>query len=637
MKSNVGLIVAVVFLAGVAALLWNIVTSEPPIPEPLSGSAAVDESGAPVQGPALQTGADKAAQESSERPAPPGPDPSNEKPTEPTAERARAIRGRVADVRGNPVANARVNAFSGTTARSTTSLDNGSFEFLDLPAGAYALEATKPEYASARREAVPAGSVDIALVLEETNAVAGTVLSGSTGTPLRAFEVAFGAAPSDDAPTSQWLRRLVWQPVRDPQGRFRLDGVPGEVTLLVAARAERHAAAWVILPAAARGQPHDEAVIHLPPGAYVEGEVITAAGGTVEGASVYVGDKPAHEPVAQTDADGHFSITTLAADDTLLTADHPDYVAGSTEIAPRPGATIQAQIVLDQGGVIEGMVRAGQEPVAGHVVEVKVPGGFPRRPLSARTGPEGRYTIVDVPAGEVNVRTTIPSDGPGSSRFVTERALVESGQVTVVDFDFSAVSAAIEGYVLIDGRPARQGWVAIAVSGELGQDSYTAPLQANGYYRADNLLPGSATVLASAEDGHGVRRRKTLDLEVAQGEIIRQDFFFEQAATVYGVLGGLSEDEQGTVFAVTGKPDVLNVTSLEGLLNFQNLIAATTEVDPEGRFQLYGLDPGVYTVVGVAVAAGASETLEDREQIRTTGRVVNVQGNTALEVNLTVR
>lgn len=634
MNSNLALILMVVFLAVVCAVFLYLFMGEPAIDQPHGASKKSLRAGQEDPQAPQERKPAAADEELNERTR--AAEAQGAKAKGP-ADGALAISGKVTDARGKPLQVALVQALAGDKAYETTSLVGGLFEFRDLPEGMYTIEASKPDYATARRENVHTGTRDLILHLDQPSAVSGTVLSSVGNAPLTDIEVAAIPEPPHETPVIQLLGSLPWVRFQNPDGHFHLEGIPTGARLLVVARSEGYAPGYMAVPPVARGRNSPGLVFRLGPAACVAGHVVTADGLPVEGASIHLGEDASSEPMAETDADGRFSITTLPAGDATLTATHPDYVSGRTSVSVQLQTTVETEIVLEQGGTVEGTVVDGAQPVPNHLVRILVPGDYSRPSLDDESGEDGRYRIPNVPAVEVRVAALMPGQDSHSSRPVVRRALVQAGQVTVVDFDFSATYATIEGAVLVDGRAPRRGAVSVAVSGELGQDSRVVTLDANGYYRAEDLLPGAVSVQANVVGRDGVERRKTVKLEVAENEAVRQDFEFMQAATVYGTVTGVPDGKKGSVFAVAGGGEQFNVTSLEDILNLHNLVAADAEVSAGGAYQLDGLAPGAYTIVAIAAGDDSEGTTSLATGVRSGARVVNIEAGTQMEVNLTLR
>lgn len=90
-----------------------------------------------------------------------------------------------------------------------------------------------------------------------------------------------------------------------------------------------------------------------------------------------------------TDADGRFHIDEVPPGVLTVVATHPAFVRGeSAQRAARAGGSVELEIVMHQGGTIDGRLLDERGfPVAGQAVEVRIPGDpYPRRAFSQRDG-----------------------------------------------------------------------------------------------------------------------------------------------------------------------------------------------------------------------------------------------------------
>ena len=531
--------------------------------------------------------------------------------------------------------NARVSVLGPRLAQHTSTDGLGAFEFRGLPEGAYAVTVSKAKYGGARAEAVAPGGPELTLVLHDLSTVCGSVIDGMTGEPVQEFEVL--ALSENDLPSPRvglpsWYP---WVRVRDEAGRFTVDGVMSETPLVVAARSDTHAVERVRVPAVGRGETAEGVVLVLPRGGRVDGLVVDGQGQTISGASVYVGKEKGANLRATTDDTGRFTIAALLPEERLLTVTHPRYLRGAAEIAPQIGKTGRVQVVLDRGGRIEGHVRRGGQPVEGLPVSVQPAARTDHRPPSADTGPDGRYAIETVPTGEILVVVRSEKESSPTAYLVRQPAIVETGAVTVVDFDLPMATCVIEGTVTANGEPAPLAHVAVKVSGTDYETDRWQRVEPDGRYRFEGLPPGAVALRASVEMRPGRPNDKTLRLELAEGEILRRDIRFNLCCAIEGTVAGEGESEEITdVIVLWGEFRDLGAASRERLFELAQFQAAPAAGVLEGAFAVEQLEPGLYTVVVSATRVPTDEIDALDLDIRWASEVVELRAGERARVDL---
>jgi hypothetical protein len=111
---------------------------------------------------------------------------------------------------------------------------------------------------------------------------------------------------------------------------------------------------------------------------------------------------PGGTVTGQSDASGHYSLTSLDPGPTGLTASAAGFDPASETVNVVPGAdTVVALVLTPASATIKGTVTdAGDEsPVEGATVT----GKSPSNSMSASTDANGAYTLSGVPAGQVEV------------------------------------------------------------------------------------------------------------------------------------------------------------------------------------------------------------------------------------------
>ena len=474
--------------------------------------------------------------------------------------------------------------------------------------------------------------------------VMGTVINTLGGDPVTDFEIASLPKPEGDIDLAGLVTSLPWLAVQDEMGRFRLEKVASNVPLLVVARARGHVPGYAEAPPIAEGRAAKGIAISLGPSGTIEGEVTNSKGEAVPGASVVVGDNPELTPCATTDAKGRFFITTVNPEDRVIIVNHPDYISAREPIEVAGGGKIQVRIVLNQGGTVEGAVLRDGEPIPNQQVQImRYPASNPvrqimRSGLDTRTGPDGRYRLVNIPAGDITIRVVLEGRYANVSAAATNQdGVVENGKTTVIDFDLPSASSGVEGTVLVNGQPPDEGVASVKFTGNVPEDTASVQVQADGHYRIGNITPGSVTIEASLEGRDGPTRKKTAAVEAGENETVHQDFEFTTPSVVSGAVTGVLDNEKCVVMALAGNVGPVMITSMDDYSRIQPSIKWVIELPEDGAFRVEGLEAGVYTMAALSTRVNDKGVPEPGAPIRAASQAINVRDGTEIVLNLAVR
>ncbi|MFO7973620.1 MAG: carboxypeptidase-like regulatory domain-containing protein [Candidatus Hydrogenedentota bacterium] len=541
----------------------------------------------------------------------------------------RAIRGRVTDEQGNPVSGVNINARSSTGyAHMTKSLHDGAFEIAGIAPGTYLLRAFHRDFAPAEGRQVQAGAQDIVLVLQPSPTASGQVFDAATGQPIKEFELA--QAPMNYLERQSSLASLRWQRVFDPEGLFTVDVRLSRDPRVLIARADGYAPEQQSLGQLTAGQEITNLVFRLKSGAIVEGTVRDASGKAVPGASIFEGrEKRRGSALARSDAQGVFRAEGLQGGTVELTAFHPSYAPDTVTVNTRLGAVTTAEFLLSLGGTVEGYVLKGGQPVSRQTVSLIIED----RHENAVTDANGYYVFESLPAGVGTV--TVNLRGPSSARRQFMRAersiIVADNRVTQADFEFSSEDAIVEGVVTVEGTPVSNAYVALSVASGGGDQRTGTNVEEDGYYRLENLSSGSAILEVTVRSGRQ-RRSKTVTFEIPAGQHIRQDIDFGPTSVITGTVRGVRKDEQAHVAVLPGEYDT-NKPTLEDVQALAGMLSGYTEVSSDGTFVVENLEPGTYTVVGVAITGTPQTELEAFLNARYVTETIEIEPETPLEIN----
>jgi hypothetical protein len=472
----------------------------------------------------------------------------------------------------------------------------------DVPVPAY----RTPEAAVQERavsENAPVGSA-----VSSVAVITGRVYSADTRQPIPDFQVGYieGALEIPAASILSEVPEFV--SVRDGSGRFRLD-VAEAGDLTVVAVASGFVPGTHVVADVSPGTTTPNIEIYLEPGAVVEGTVVDAAGQPVPDALIFAAPfdlPPPPDAAGHSGPDGGFRLDSLSLTTWLVGAYHPDYAPGWTDVEPDHSRATRATIVLSQGGSIEGEITLSGQPVSGQ--EVAVDYSLANHAISycrGVTDANGLYRITHLPEGEPRV-VVYPKHGGNN---VDKLAVVEEGRVSVVDFSFGA-DTEIEGTVLFDDQPLAQTSVTITVAGADGalQEFHTRT-DSDGRYAFQSLPAGDVVlkVVQEAEDGS---RTFVRTFEAPADAVVQYDIDItaSNASLVCQVLAAPGDKIFYTA-VLWGEVDMSR-------FDFETLhqIAAWKVGEPKvaegSTFRLDGLEPGVYTVLAVAVDPSAGWTNE---------------------------
>jgi hypothetical protein len=368
-----------------------------------------------------------------------------------------AIRGRVRDRAGLPVADAQINGFArgagfGNMVNGTTEAD-GSFVLAGLTTGAYRLTVRAPGYGEQSKSVEAGGESTVEFVLDAAGAVTGVAVD-EAGRPVDSFRVT--ARPVREEGGMRFPPR--GELVADAEGRFRLEDL-AEASYVVVVSAPDRADGVVSNVKVPSGGTVDVGRVRLGAGGTVRGTVTDASGTPVMAATVTI-IGPGREFLGPgggevlSDAGGTFELRGVPSGIVQVSAQHPQYAEGrvSVEVDPVKGPA-ETRIALSQGGRVEGSVRRRDGTgIPGVMVQVVAlqPGTFASFPGDemVHTSADGTFSVDHLPAGRVNVMLMVGSGGryqSGPSKDVE----VRDGEVVVADF--------VSRETLVSGRVTRGG------------------------------------------------------------------------------------------------------------------------------------------------------------------------------------
>jgi hypothetical protein len=544
----------------------------------------------------------------------------------------------VLDHRNAPVQDAIVSAYNIDMGNFDTRSDSaGDFLIDGLGPGQFRVSAKKEHFNEAVLEKIRAGTGRLFLVLQPLSSASGAVVD-EAGNALKQFAVVYlNTIPPEQKYWEETARaeKTAWVPFEDEKGRFRLEDITSNVSFAVGARADGYQPAFVRVEPVAPGAVAENVEIRLLVEARVEGRVVSPDGTPVSAAAVHMGDDvESSTPVAISASDGTYSVGGLGDEQITLTAVHPDYLPGYAPVSPARGRTVNADIIMGQGAVVDGTIYKGANPVPGQTITVsRILKPRYRREVS--TDERGHYTVEGIPPGEVEVYLK-SEDVPGGRTLRFQRtAVVEPGTTTTVDFNLPAAYCAIQGSVSINGQPAANARVKATVTSPAGDTVIGTRSLDDGSFIVENLPPGTAWLEVSSITETDVELSKTIQLTIKEGEHLYQDVSFDSSSSISGAVSNLKPGQGCEVIVFRGNVDV-DLADATALLELDPLRAGRAAVGPDGGFEFNNLEPGPYTVAAFVMPNGDEDSGDALAGVRVTTQSVNL-GTGPLVVNIAAK
>lgn len=539
-----------------------------------------------------------------------------------------AIAGRVTDTAGQPIELVEISAQGHKVRQKARSATDGSFRITGLEEGRYFLSAHHVDgnsnaatYSPVSLPGVRAGSEDVKIVLHGKGGIEGRVIRADTGEPVTDFEVFYANHAAKSFSARLLLNR---RQVSDPEGRFSLTNLyTGDATITVRAPGLAPSIKALSL---VEHETLSGVELRLAPADRLDGMVVAATGAPVAGAMIFVGKIPElgveSQRVALTEEDGSFSIDSLPPGAEVVTAYHPDHGPGF--VAAREGTVI----VLPVASGIRGRVTWRGEPGAGILLRGVYPDRWYLPSVSATIASDGGYEMTGLAPGKIHVWARHET-GVRLEREVD----IEPGETTVVDLDFEAGESVVEGKVTIAGAAPARARVSLSVLTTSGRMSFGEEVRPGGSFRLEKLPAGQAVLKVNARDQEGRVRVRPMKMEIGDGTVVRSDVEFTGQGRVTGRVLGLPEGAHGGVLLLEGEVPVPKDLDMVFIKKMKSLILVQTECAADGGFEIDGLEPGTYTVLGVMMPKGAEDPLSARLE----SALVKLEKDESLTVELDVR
>jgi protocatechuate 3,4-dioxygenase beta subunit len=503
------------------------------------------------------------------------------------------IAGKVVDDLGEPIAEAKIEAMylEGTSARarSTSSQSDGRFSLAGLGEGNLMRVTISAEgHADELLSNVPIDQTEMLIALPRHGSVIGRVLAAD-GSPLMKMSATLEGVGSHRRGTTT----EVWG---DEDGTFKIDNAPsGTHTLQLRAAGMRSLLVEEIVVNSA--EETDSGSHELEPGLKLSGTVVEEGSGQPMADAVVVaqptsGWRGLSQPFDRqvTDDSGRFTLQGLSPGAIRVVADHPLYAQGEAEVELEDGAPAdEVTLKLARGGSIRGVVldRDGQ-PSGSRTVSISSGGGLTAMDGMARTDSAGTFHFGKLKPASYRVML-LPEGGGGLGGLKQKTAVVQDGQETVVNFDDSA-AITFEGRILRNGQPIAEVMVVMLPAGGVPSvtSAKTSQTDLEGRFTVGLEQPGNYSVMVQDIAQGGTAGRA--EVQIPDEPLVLRDIPLSSAA-----VRGQVNDSKGAPL------DQAQVTMI--------LVGATTTdwgamggavSDENGRYEVSGLKPGIYTISAVA-------------------------------------
>ena len=494
----------------------------------------------------------------------------------PEARQPSTLHGRVLDAATRrPVGGAAVSAFGFEDLRrlETRTREDGGFELPDTAgrAGAFHLVVTAPPYGRFADDSARPRAEPWTILLEPEGSIAGRLVEGADGSAVRRFRVlalrrfetfrdrqsAFNAMPEEQAVQGSVA-------VDDPQGRFRIGGLPTGTYALVFLVEDRHPFFWsggaasydpdgfAVLAGAAT----DAGEVPLPSSQRVVVRVLDAvtdrplAGATFEG-SLLVDDREIRIPLRPLEVRaGSDYVLSLPFDarGQLMDADvlvrvagyAPEHTGGAGQA---PGLVFEVRLTAP--ATLKGTVRVDAGDGAGLLVLVRR--SVDRRVVAtAVAGPGGAFSIADLAAG-VDLEVLVFERAADRLRLNVPLRL-RPGETRVLALG-APDATGVAGRVAVGGKPVAQAWVFL----DAGDQRIHCPTDEEGRFRFEGVPPGRCPLFVNLDVLGAGAASLQRTVTVSDGRMTRIDV--DLSIEVHGRLttrrldGSASDAKEKTVVA----------------------------------------------------------------------------------------
>jgi hypothetical protein len=518
------------------------------------------------------------------------------KPVEVTLDPGVEISGRVTrGGAGLEGVNVRTISQEGMGAAVTAS--DGTFTVTDLTPGQMMLNLSKPDSFIQEIRPVTAPARDLVIDLPAGGRITGHVLDKSSHQPVTSFQA--GVTTSRGGGGMVVMMPPMQKQFTSDDGSFVLEGIkPGTTQVVV--NAPGYTTARVSNVEVEDGKTAPDVEVDVESGSKLTGRVTGADGTPIAGVSVRsdptagggrVMRFDATDTGGTTDPSGEYTIDSLEPGEKTFTFSRSGYVAQQKTVTIPEGKDARLDVQLSSGTRATGfVVTDGGAPIpdatVGAMSASELDGG-----RTARTDASGAFAIEGLAPGHYTFTASKAGFAPGTLRDID---IASSGPVRVILKGGGVITGHVNG---LTAPELEQATVSASVTGGGGGGPFggggavTAPVDAGGNFRIEGAPSG--TVRVSARTGamfSGSNKSaapKTVELEA--GGTAQVDIDFKSSTVIRGRVtrNGVPVARAQVSFIPRGGQQ----TTVSG------------PADADGRYELNGLDDGMYTVQAMDIAS----------------------------------
>ncbi len=311
-----------------------------------------------------------------------------------------------------------------------------------------------------------------------------------------------------------------------------------------------------------------------------------------------------------------------------------DAIGFAEPVANHVGDTEERPDGSPETGTVAGQVLLDETPLAG--VTIVLSTSDPIQVVNEQQSDErGAFRFEDVPAGILDLQGDYLAGSLERPLRIRQQVVIEPGKTTRTTLAFPGQPSALEGYVTLHGVAVPEAKITGAMVDDATENYFGASTDAEGFYRVENVMPGSVWLDVAVETQGSGTRKTRLEVNVPAGTIVRQDVAFEGTAAVYGVVGGLRSGEVGEVLLVPAvyAVDVRDPSSLQAL---RDSAVAIASVQSDGTYRFEPIEEGDYTAVTIAYVQEPAPDARFDERVTTAAKPVHVVEGEEAQIDLQI-
>jgi len=542
-----------------------------------------------------------------------------------------SISGRVTNTAGEPIPGVRVGASSSIREQFETKTNkNGRYTISHVTQEQYPIRFAAPNYVDDTLYKVQRGSTTADITLQAVGDVSGQIFgpNDETVSDFKILVVNDYYSPE---------KEIEFEHIHDTNGRFHVTGVfPGEPKLMI--RADGYADRLVPIHGVQSGETLTDVNVRLESEYRLVGTVVDDTGQPMPNVTIFeervpdsMEDRRGHRHWT-TDGEGKFEIGGRTEGGVVIATDMYGFVSQTLPVR-MAGPLTNVRITLKEGATIEGTVISNGKPVAnaqiyGSVLPADGVSGYGEFHLT--TNSEGRFIQRGLPdgSGEINVDFM---EG-NSSRNAERHFKTTLGRTTIVDIEFAARTAVVEGYLMENKDTPGSGTVMLMSSGGSEREMYDKEVGSNGYYRFENLSPGSYALMVRPAGGQlttGSRPQRTY-VDVKANETVRHDIQLSQGANVTCILENVADGEMVMLRLVQGEVKTAKEMSLKDYAQ-QTMQFLQMKPTERGQSMFLAVPNGTYTMSAMTFGEGDNP---DDARVNTVWKIFTVDGQSEMEVKV---